>query len=423
MIGAGAAGLAAAADLGEGGARVLVLEGRTRAGGRILTARPPGWPLPVESGAEFVHGASKEILEIAHAGGLLVDRLPASHFEWRGGRWRPIPDVWRRFDAATRRMRSDGADRSVEESLRSRRGLAPSERRFLLGMVEGFEAAPADRISEQSLSTAGSPPETADDRAQFRLVSGYDGVIRWLAGEAERRRCEIRHSTRVRSVEWRRGRVVLRSDSGERFGARRVIVTVPVGVLQAPAGAPRSDRLRSAAGDAPTRPLPPRDGSRRADLAPLPRGLLAGPLSGGRSAGVLPCARGGFSDVVDGGPGGEAAMLTGWVGGPSAYRWIGASREAIAAAAVETLASLFRIRRDRLARLLIEAHGHDWSADPLTRGAYGYALVGGASAPGLLARPVERTLYFAGEGTATEEGGTVQSAIRSGRRAAKAALA
>ena len=55
VIGAGVAGLAAAAELAEHGLRVRVLEARDRVGGRILTVRPDGLSLPIELGAEFVH--------------------------------------------------------------------------------------------------------------------------------------------------------------------------------------------------------------------------------------------------------------------------------------------------------------------------------------------------------------------------------
>jgi phytoene dehydrogenase-like protein len=52
VIGAGAAGLAAARLLGESGARVDLLEARDRIGGRILTRRREGWPVPLEMGAD-----------------------------------------------------------------------------------------------------------------------------------------------------------------------------------------------------------------------------------------------------------------------------------------------------------------------------------------------------------------------------------
>src|SRR6185436_17073731 len=57
----GVAGLAAAQRLHSAGRDVLVLEARERLGGRVATLRLPGWPIPVELGAEFVHGRPPEL--------------------------------------------------------------------------------------------------------------------------------------------------------------------------------------------------------------------------------------------------------------------------------------------------------------------------------------------------------------------------
>jgi monoamine oxidase len=65
---------------------------------------------------------------------------------------------------------------------------------------------------------------------------------------------------------------------------------------------------------------------------------------------------------------------------------------------------------------------HDWTGDPYTRGAYSYALVGGALAGKRLMRPVEDTLFFAGEAIGEGDSGTVPAAIASGRRAARQIL-
>ena len=63
---------------------------------------------------------------------------------------------------------------------------------------------------------------------------------------------------------------------------------------------------------------------------------------------------------------------------------------------------------------------HDWDADPHARGAYSYARVGGSQAAKTLARPVEGTLFFAGEATDTEgRTGTVEGALATGLRAAR----
>ncbi|MGH9519579.1 MAG: FAD-dependent oxidoreductase, partial [Terriglobales bacterium] len=61
VIGAGVAGLAAARALRAGGTEAIVIEARHRIGGRLWTLHPPDWPLPVELGAEFIHGEPAEL--------------------------------------------------------------------------------------------------------------------------------------------------------------------------------------------------------------------------------------------------------------------------------------------------------------------------------------------------------------------------
>ena len=70
VIGAGLAGLEAARGLGGAGRRVIVLEARDRIGGRVHTVREPDWPVPVEAGAEFVHGHNSPTGKMVRAGRL-----------------------------------------------------------------------------------------------------------------------------------------------------------------------------------------------------------------------------------------------------------------------------------------------------------------------------------------------------------------
>jgi monoamine oxidase len=114
----------------------------------------------------------------------------------------------------------------------------------------------------------------------------------------------------------------------------------------------------------------------------------------------------------------QVPMLTGWAGGPAAQALRNLPREGILKRALKTLGSFFEVMPRRVERLLIAWHMHDWDADPYSRGAYSYQAVGGAHAPAALARPVEGTLFFAGEATEAEQSGTVPGAIASGRRAA-----
>src|SRR5205814_8765749 len=80
VLGAGAAGLAAAQELSQAGLRVSVIEARDRIGGRIFTQHVPGHPLPIELGAEFIHGRAPESFALVEQAGLLV-------YEINGERW------------------------------------------------------------------------------------------------------------------------------------------------------------------------------------------------------------------------------------------------------------------------------------------------------------------------------------------------
>lgn len=71
---------------------------------------------------------------------------------------------------------------------------------------------------------------------------------------------------------------------------------------------------------------------------------------------------------------------------------------------------------------LIAAHRHDWVNDPWSRGAYCYLNVNGQGAPAQLAQPLQDRLYFAGDATHSEQTGTVEAALASGRDAARAIL-
>jgi phytoene dehydrogenase-like protein len=151
VIGAGAAGLAAARALGLAGRRVVVVEARGRLGGRIHTHRDAAWPAPVELGAEFVHGEAPATRALATAAGLPVQELPERHAWARDGRWQPLEDMWTDFMRVCARIDTRGRDRSVGRFLASTR--VPARTRALARMlVEGYHAAPVDDVSAHSIA-------------------------------------------------------------------------------------------------------------------------------------------------------------------------------------------------------------------------------------------------------------------------------
>jgi monoamine oxidase len=107
-----------------------------------------------------------------------------------------------------------------------------------------------------------------------------------------------------------------------------------------------------------------------------------------------------------------------WSGGPPAAALSRLPPAEIEGAALGALAAQLGIARRRVASRVEATWMHDWQGDPFARGAYSYARVGGAGAARSLSRPVDRTLFFAGEAT-NPEAGTVEGAIQSGLRAAR----
>jgi len=81
IIGAGAAGLAAAAELAHSDRRVLLLEARDRIGGRIWTRHVPELAVPVEYGAEYIHGHALPTMAILRRGGSTAIESTDTHLD------------------------------------------------------------------------------------------------------------------------------------------------------------------------------------------------------------------------------------------------------------------------------------------------------------------------------------------------------
>src|SRR5262245_55020346 len=103
VVGAGAAGLAAASRLAAAGRDVIVVEARDRIGGRILTEHAPGIVAPIELGPEFLHGEATAARAVADAAGIAcVDIARGQLVSTRTG-LATMNDFWARLDRVMRR--------------------------------------------------------------------------------------------------------------------------------------------------------------------------------------------------------------------------------------------------------------------------------------------------------------------------------
>ena len=433
VIGAGASGLAAAHRLQSHGVDVAILEARDRIGGRVWSEHPQSLTVPVELGAEFLHGETPEIDDLARDAKLRTMDLAGRRWQSSRGRLRLMDDFWERLDKVMRHLDEErDPDRSFAAAVARLKKVPSRHRQLAIQYVEGFHAADTTLISERALADGGSPREDVRERRIGRVIEGYGRIIDALAAPVLDR---VRYGAVVTRVKWRKDHVQIEalaqgSEPLPPLSARAAIVTVPLGVLQMPPGATggiefdpllpdkqRAASLLAMGGvvkvalelDAPfwvEKAFAKRVGDDRLDTlaflqartdVPFPVWWTPYPI--------------------------RAPLLIGWRGGPRAVEMGALTRDETISAAIDSFATLVGMSASAVKRRVVASYMHDWINDPFARGAYSYVTVGGTRASAELAKPVQGTLFFAGE-HADHEGrnGTVHGAIASGQHAADAIL-
>lgn len=424
VIGAGVAGLAAARRLNEQGVRVIVLEARDRIGGRVFTTRDGRTPLPIELGAEFLHGGAPEVRAIADDARLTAVDIMGERWRAAHGRFTCMDHFWERLD---RILGQADASRNPDRALAALFAERPGGHRFAEDrtmareFVEGFHAAELDRISERSVADGGNPGADEEEQRLARLIDGYDAVPAWLAGPIA---STVRLGVVASVIEWSPGRVVVQASAGGStitVRASAAVVTVPVSLLRA------GVRGRGAITFAPD-VATIRDAAAKVEMGQVQRigVLLDRPLvellterrKSQLTRVAFVHASGAEVPVWWTSYPLRTGLLVGWAGGPAAIA-LGAAPRQLKARALRSLADTFGFDRRTVERHVVATFHHDWSRDPFSRGAYSYVLVGGTDAAETLSRPVRGTLFFAGEATDPEgRTGTVHGAIATGQRAA-----
>ena len=418
IIGAGMAGLIAAHHLTQRGVAVRIFEARRRTGGRTMTVLEQGCPLPLELGAEFIHGAAEPTMALADAADEAVERVADTHARFSDGKFHPMKDMWQRYSKLLAGA-DEEPDQSAAEYLK-RKELGSSDAELFRLIVEGFEAAPIDDAGVRNLAREARALSSED--VQMRPANGYGALSQALLHRIPRALVDLRLGAAVEEVAWRPDGVcsltVRESDETvTRFETRRCIVTVPLGVLQSTAegsgirfsphvGALDAPLAKLAMGHVVKLVLVLRDGPflkalPEADFFHLPQGNF--PTFWQRSAPGL-------------------RLVTAWIGGAKAKSIEALDTRDLLDQVASDLAECCAVLPGEVRDALVAAHHHDWSRDPFAFGAYPYVRPGGVDCLSALATPVANTLFFAGDATDPEHLGTVAGALASGARAARQIL-
>jgi monoamine oxidase len=434
IVGAGAAGLAAGRSLAEAGRRVAILEARDRVGGRILTRHVASdqSKVPIELGAEFIHGLPRASWAIVQEARLPAYELEGSQLRLEDGRPLPRGDQPREPHAILEDMidwlskQPAGCDMSFAKYLESIRMDAESGA-AAGNYVEGFNAADKTSIGIASLAKQQRAEDAIDADRLFRISTGYDALTGFLASEFSRAGGILELQAPVRRIEWRRGAATLTVHGADgrsrQFKSKRALVTVPLGVLQ-------SDEIEFL-----PRPAEILAQARRLAMGAAVRVVL---VFRNRFWSGLPAAdlddmsflftpratpATWWTPMPDRSP-----VITGWAGGPKATALAqltapNADRDALLQHCLSALAKALGIPVTSVQSQLASWHTHDWLRDEFARGAYSYVPAGALDAPERMTYPVENTLYFAGEHTdLSGHWGTVHAALESGFRAAGSLL-
>jgi monoamine oxidase len=408
VIGAGAAGLAAARQLKGAGFDVTVLEARTRIGGRMNTNSSLG--AAVDLGASWIEGTKNNpIAGLARSFGIAT--VPSDDDSLRlytpTGRQlsdREVGRIYSRGEA----LLDDLLD--YQEELDDDVSMAGGLRRLgePLGrqskgvrwyMQSEIDSEYGASLSQLSLLGYDEDYEFPGGDAVF--PGGYSQIANGLASGLD-----IRTGQVVREIRYGGSGVTVVTDSGP-VEADRAVVTLPLGVLKA--------------GSVKFTPALP--ASKRAAVKRLEMGLLnkialkfdRAFWPGSDWFGVLPTRGSLFDEYWNQVKVSGAPILVGLVGAARAREVERMPDSAVVAAAMRQLRGAFGSSVPDPTGFLVTR----WGQEQFTRGSYSIVPVGASyDDHTTLAKPVGDRLFFAGEATNTKYPSTVHGAYLTGVREA-----
>jgi monoamine oxidase len=395
VVGAGFAGLAAALDVHDAGLSVTVLEARERVGGRVLSIELENGEI-AELGAEWIMPDDEVLQATIDRLGLTASEAGIDYLrrEPRGLAAVPMAELDAFLEAADAHLAASAAEGSSMGAMLDGVPGDDRARAVAKARLQGTFASDLDRVAWRAGWHAG---RLAAEPAVYRRMERGNGSIADAAAELLP---DVRLGVRATSVADRCGRVEIGA-GGDVIEADAVVVAVPVRLVT---------ELRY------DPPLPP---ELREAFEGLPMGVaskLAVPLEGEPERCAIQCSDLPFWFwVADGADGRPRRVVTSFAGSelPQEGLETGSGDPATWLRKIVDLAP--ELRPDGTPAMKL------WADDPCSRGAYT-----AWDHPSLSRQPqferMHGAIAFAGEHTAGDHSGTMEGALRSGRRAAAQVL-
>lgn len=398
IIGAGAAGLAAARTLSDAGRSTLILEARDRIGGRSHTIHYPNGII-FDLGCEWLHSADKNsFVPIAQDLGFEIDHARPRWREQTGNIGFPPKEREEFLEAMDAFDARVEAAADLPEDVPASHWLEPGNRwNARIDSVSTYiNGAELDQVSTYDMDAY------QDTGVNWRVKQGYGALIAAYGAP-----CPLALNTRVTLIDHSGSRVRIETSRGT-VQARKVILTVPTDLI-----ANESIRFHP--------PLP----DKVAAAAGLPLGLADKVMLALDEPEIVPVDGHlyGATDRVGTGsyhlrPMGQPC-IAGFFGGSFARSFGDQGEGALAAQAIDEIVTLLGEGIRNKLRVLGSSR---WAHDEFARGSYSHALPGHAGARAALAAPVNERLFFAGEATSPNFFSTAHGARDTGERAAQEAL-
>jgi monoamine oxidase len=400
VIGAGAAGIAAARRIMAANRKVIVVEAASQIGGRCQTDTTT-FEVPFDRGARWMHNPeSNPMIKSARAAGLEITTAPLGQ-KIRIGRRYARPGETEEFLAALVR-----ANRAIDDASRrsdvSCASVLPKDLGGWAGTVEFVLGANFAGKDLKELSVV-DKARAQDRNSAIACRQGLGTLIAKLGEQVP-----LSLSTPANRISWGSRDVTVETPSGK-IAARAAVITVSSNVL--------------AAGNikfAPEIPKRTLDAVSRLSLGSYDRIALqmpGNPLGLVRDDIIIEQSNSTRTALMYANMGGSSLCTLDVAG--SFGRDLSAQGEAaMVAFAVEWLTKLFG---SDAAAAVKKSSATRWNAAPFALGAMSAAGPGGQASRKILTEPIG-CMYLAGEATHETLWGTIDGAWESGERAAEAAL-